>query len=254
MLRVRLIVEYDGTDFAGWQLQPGQRTVQGVLEEALRVLLRQEERVVVEASGRTDAGVHARGQVVAFDDPLELPLKAFHPGLQAALPEDLAVLRAEHAAADFDPRRNATGKRYVYRIWNGPSRRPLLRRSHWLLRHPLDLEAMVAAAALLVGEHDFKSFQAAGCSAKTTRRRLDRLSVEGEAGGEIVIVAEGSGFLRHMVRNLVGTLVEVGEGRRPAASVAAILAARDRTVAGRTAGPEGLCLDAVYYGAARDEA
>ncbi len=249
MQRIRLVLEYDGAEFAGWQLQPGQRTVQGVVEKAAARIVATTERVVVEASGRTDAGVHARAQVVALDDPHDRPLSAWQQGLRAELPDDVMVVDASIVAANFNPRRDSTGKRYVYRIWNGPHRRPLLRRQVWFRFGPLDLEAMRAAARLLEGEHDFESFRAARCSANTTVRHLTRLEVQGASGEEVRVIAEGNGFLRHMVRNLVGALVEVAEGRRTLESLEAILAARDRAAAGLSAPPQGLTLDAVYYGA-----
>lgn len=247
-VRVRLVLEYDGTAFAGWQVQPGQRTVQGVLEAALAKMLESPSRVRVDAAGRTDAGVHARAQVAAFTTDRRLPRSAWLEGLSAILPADLSVVDADEVPDDFDPRRAATGKRYVYRIWNGALRSPLRARRHWWVRRPLDAEAMRRAAAAFLGEHDFKSFQAAGCAAKTTVRTLSRFEVTGEAGGEIEIAVEGTAFLRFMVRNLAGTLVEVGLGRLSADAVPGILDARDRDAAGPTAPPEGLTLDAVYYG------
>lgn len=247
-MRVRLVLEYDGTRFAGWQRQPGERTVQQVLEDGLARLLDVEARVRVDGAGRTDAGVHARAQVAAFDSPRDVPMSAFVNGLTGILPEDLAVVSAAPAPDGFDPRREATGKRYVYRIWNGPVRSPVRARYATWMKRPLDLPGMREAAGHLLGEHDFKSFQAAGCVAKTTVRRLDRLDVDGEAGGEIVVTCEGSAFLRFMVRNLVGTLVEVGAGRLSAGAIPGILAACDRSAAGPTAPPGGLTLEAVYYG------
>ena len=248
MRRVRLVLEYDGTDFAGWQRQPGERTVQSVVEDAVGRLLGVDGRVPVTAAGRTDAGVHARGQVALVEAPRPLPLPAWSQGLTGRLPPDVAVVSAEPAAPDFDPRRSATGKRYVYRVWNAPRRSPLRARFSWWVRGPLDVAAMGVAAAHLLGEHDFKSFQAAGCAAKTTVRRLDRLTLDGVAGGMLTFTVEGTAFLRFMVRNLVGTLVEMGHGRLDPGAVQGILAARDRDAAGPTAPPQGLTLDEVYYG------
>lgn len=244
---LRLTVSYDGTAFAGWQLQPGQRTVQGVLEGALFRLLGVHVRA--NAAGRTDSGVHAEGQVVGLAIPpgRQLPERAFTQGLNGLLPEDAAVIEARWAPPGFDPRRSSLGKLYRYRILNGPARSPLRRHTHWLLYAPLDLEAMQAAAALLLGEHDFAAFRAANCPARTTVRRLDRLSVEPGGPREIVVEVCGTAFLKHMVRNLVGTLVEVGRGQRAAAQVATLLACRDRRLAGPTAPPHGLCLVEVYY-------
>lgn len=248
MPRIRLTLEYDGTDFAGWQTQPGQRTVQDTVEAVVTDLLESESPVAVRSASRTDAGVHALAQVVAFDTERSLPPEAYVKGLNALLPDDVAVTHASPAADDFDPRRDASGKRYVYQLWNGPTRAPLRSRRQWQVFWPIDPAAMRAAAAHLEGEHDFASFRAHGCAANTTVRRLDRIAIEGDAGGEIRFVIEGTAFLRKMVRIIVGTLVEVGRGERGVDEVKSILAARDRAAAGRTAAAAGLTLEAVYYG------
>jgi tRNA pseudouridine38-40 synthase len=248
LARIRLTVQYDGTEFDGWQLQPGgARTVQGVLEAAISKLCGGEPARIA-AAGRTDAGVHARGQVVAFDAPVPRPMRAWVAGLNGLLPEDVAVLEAAEALPEFDPRRWSLGKWYRYRIWNGPTRAPLERRRSWAVGPRLDLDAMRAAAAGLVGEHDFASFQAAGCAARTTRREIQRLEISGAPGEAVIVDVAATAFLRHMVRNLVGTLVEVGLGRREAGAMAALIEGRDRRLAGRTAPAQGLCLEAVYYG------
>jgi tRNA pseudouridine38-40 synthase len=245
---VRLTVAYDGSEFAGWQLQLRQRTVQGVLESALEKLLRRPVRVT--AAGRTDAGVHAEGQVVSF--PLEagerLPLSAFTKGLNGLLPEDVAVQEAAFVPGGFDARRAARGKLYRYRIHNLPARSPLRRRTHWEIFRPLDLPAMARAAGAFVGEHDFAAFRASDCQAKTTVRRLDRVDLSGRPGGEIVLEIRGTAFLKHMVRNVAGTLAAVGSRKLSAADVPKLLAGRDRTKAGPTAPAHGLCLVEVYYG------
>jgi tRNA pseudouridine38-40 synthase len=165
------------------------------------------------------------------------------------LPPGVAVVEASEAAATFHARRDARGKRYRYAIWNGAIRSPLRAARAWCLQRPLDLSAMRAAATAFVGTHDFASFQTAGSDVITTERTLDRLDILGAAGGEIILAFEGSGFLRHMVRNLTGTLVEVGSGRRSASEMPALLAARDRRRAGRTAPAHGLTLEWVRYGA-----
>ncbi len=244
-----LLVEYAGDAFAGWQIQaPGARTVQGCLVDAVKQITG--ERVAVTGSGRTDAGVHAEAQVASFslDRPLE-PEK-LQRALNGVLPREIAVRAVRTVADDFNALRAARRKRYRYRIWNHPVRSPLRAGRFAHIPRALDVERMARAAAHLVGEHDFSSFQAAGSDAKTTVRRLHRLDVEGTPGGEIEILAEGSGFLRYMVRNLVGTLLEVGQGRRSVAWVADTLAARDRTHAGPTAPALGLVLEAVDYGEA----
>jgi tRNA pseudouridine38-40 synthase len=246
MPRLKLTLEYDGTDFVGWQVQPNGRSVQAELERALTELLG--EPVAVQGAGRTDAGVHALGQVATFRTERALPLQAYHKGLNGLLPQDLAVVLAEPVSDDFDARRWAFGKRYRYLVANGPARSPLRRRTHWQIFQPLDVPAMVAAARSLVGRHDFSAFRAANCAAAHAVRELRELEIVGEGGGELRLELEGTAFLKHMVRNIVGTLVEVGRGKQSAGWVGQVLASRDRTRAGMTAPPQGLTLVAVAYG------
>jgi tRNA pseudouridine38-40 synthase len=242
----RLVLEYDGTDFAGWQSQAqGERTVQATLAAALAELAAGPVRVT--GAGRTDAGVHAEGQVAAATLDTRLDAATLVRALNAKLPADVAVRDAAPAPAGFDPRREARGKFYRYAVWNGEEKSPLRRRRWHHVREPLDLPAMRAAAAPLVGRHDFASLQGAGSSAASTVRTLARAAVEGEARGEIRFEFAGDGFLRHMVRNAVGTLLEVGLGRREPGSLPALLAARDRTRAGPTAPACGLTLVRVDY-------
>jgi tRNA pseudouridine38-40 synthase len=229
MARLKLTVEYDGTDYDGWQRQLNGTSVQEVLELALGELFG--APVATEAAGRTDAGVHALGQVVAFEAPRVLPFSAYLRGLSALLPEDVSVVKAEEVPADFDPRRSSKGKRYRYLISNRPVRSPLRRRTHWQLFAALDVAAMQKAAPVLLGTHDFSAFRAANCEALTTLRTLRELAI----------------FLKHMVRNIVGTLVEVGRGRQSAGWVKEVLDARDRTLAGPTAPAQGLVLVEVRY-------
>lgn len=241
----RLVVEYDGTDFEGWQLQPGARTVQGELESAFARLAGR--RVVVYGAGRTDAGVHARGQVANARAETRHPPEVLRRALNALLPRDVAVRELEPAGDGFDARRDARSKLYAYRLWTGATRSPLEERwSHWV-SVPLDLAALRAAARDLVGTHDFASFRAAGGHGRTSVRTLTRIELAGALGGELRFEFEGTGFLRHMVRNLVGTLLEVGRGRRPPAWAAEVLAARDRRAAGPTAPARGLTLVRVDY-------
>jgi tRNA pseudouridine38-40 synthase len=204
--------------------------------------------VTLLAAGRTDSGVHARGQVVAFDAPMTLPLKAWWMGLNTHLPDDIAVVRAEEVDPAFDPRRWAKGKRYVYRISNRRSRSPLRRHTHWEIFLPLNVPAMKDAARHLLGKHDFSAFRASDCQAKGALRELKRVEVEGASGDEVTVTVEGTAFLKHMVRNIVGSLAEVGRGRQPAAWLIELLASKDRTKAGPTAPAHGLCLDEVFYG------
>jgi tRNA pseudouridine38-40 synthase len=241
---VKLILEYDGTDYVGWQVQPNGPSVQSVVERALAELHGSPRRVT--AAGRTDAGVHARGQVASFREERPLPLDAYVKGMNSLLPDDVAVRAASVEGDGFDARRSARGKRYRYRIELAPTRAPLTRRQAWQLFRPLDAGAMRAAAAALVGRHDFGAFQAADCASEHAVRDLLRLDVLAVPGG-LEVVAEATAFVKHMVRNLVGTLVEVGVGRRDAGSMPALVASRDRARAGRTAPPQGLCLEEVFY-------
>src|SRR5262245_59878159 len=243
---LRLTLEYDGAEFEGWQIQPGdRRTVQGVLEVALARVTR--ERVRAVGSGRTDAGVHAEGQVASVRLETELDPDRLRRALNASLPDDVAVRGVAIARDGFDARRDATSKLYRYSLWNAPDRSPLRRRRALCLQRPLDLARIRAAAAQLIGSHDFASFQAAGSQVQSSVRTLFRLDVTGAAGSAVDLWFEGSGFLRHMVRNLSGTLIEVGSGRRDPEGMAALMAARDRHLAGPTAPAHALTLVSVSY-------
>jgi tRNA pseudouridine38-40 synthase len=245
----RLVMEYDGRDFSGWQVQPGgARTVQGSLAEAIEKITG--ESVTPRGSGRTDAGAHAQGQVASVGLERSLSPERFQRALNGVLPRDIGVREVARVNDDFDALRDAVRKAYAYRIWNRPWRSPLRAGRTLHVATPLDRLAMCAAARILVGEHDFRSFQAAGSEVKTTVRTLFRLDVDEVPGGEILVSAEGSGFLRHMVRNLVGTLLEVGRGRRSPESMLSLLEARNRDLAGPTAPAHGLVLEWVRY---RDE-
>ena len=242
----RLTLEYDGGGFAGWQIQrSGTRTVQGALEVALERVTGCAVRVI--GSGRTDAGVHAEGQVASVRVETSLAPEALQRALNGVLPADVAVQAVAVAPEGFDARRAARSKLYRYLIWNGASRSPLRTPRAWHVRPPLDLAAMEQAAKVFLGTHDFASFQAAGSAVRTTVRTLSRFDVEGCSRGEIRLFVEGDGFLRHMVRTLAGTLVEVGRGRRAEAALTAVLAARDRRRAGPTAPAAGLTLVRVDY-------
>jgi tRNA pseudouridine38-40 synthase len=248
---IRLRVEYDGTGLCGWQRQDNGPTVQGHLEAALAKLLQHEVRVV--GASRTDAGVHARGQVASFRTERPVPLHGIRRGVNSMLPDQIAIAEASEAPDDFHPRFSATGKHYRYLLLTRAERDPRWRDRAWHHPERLDHGAMQAAAAALVGEHDFAAFRAAGCTAKRTVRRIDRIEI-GELAGDlpgpshvVAVDVRGNAFLRNMVRILVGTLVEVGRGRRPASQVAEILASKDRTQAGITAPAHGLELVEVRY-------
>ena len=242
---LRLILAYDGTDFQGWQVQPGRPTVQGlVMAAAARIL---GEPVRITGASRTDAGVHALGQVASLitSSPLE-PARLVR-GLNALLPEAIRVLDASEASMGFDARRSALGKRYLYLIDRGVVAHPLLRRHAWHARYRLDAEAMGEALRLLRGKHDFSAFCAAPGRGRTPTCtiRSVRLACRGE---RLAVLISADSFLHHMVRNIVGSLVEVGRGARPVSWMSGLLAGRDRTRSGPTAPGHGLTLVRVLYG------
>lgn len=246
MPRVKLVLEYDGTNYVGWQIQDNGPSVQGRVQRAVQELLG--APVTLMAAGRTDSGVHAKGQVVAFDSPRQLPLKAYWMGLNSLLPDDIAVVKAELVQDDFDPRRWSGGKRYLYLVSNRRSRSPMRRLTHWEIFMPLHVAAMVEASQHLLGHHDYSAFRASDCQAAHATRKLSRLEVIGAPGEEVTFIVEGTAFLKHMVRNLVGTLIDVGRGKHPPGWVKDVLEGRDRTKAGPTAPAHGLSLDEVFYG------
>lgn len=242
----RLTVEYDGGRFEGWQLQPTpHRTVQGALHEALLRVTGEPARAL--GAGRTDSGVHAEGQVAGVKLEREVEPDWLRRALNGVLPADAAITDCERVPDDFHARYDARSKLYHYRIWNGTRRSPLRAARRLWVRGVLDLAAMRAAAEGLRGTHDFQSFQAAGSDVKSTVRTLQRVDVEGEAGACVELFVQGDGFLRHMVRIIAGTLVEVGLARRDARSMPALLAARDRSRAGGTAAAHALTLVRVDY-------
>lgn len=244
MRTFKATLAYDGTNYAGWQMQAGPETLQGVLEEALRPI--EDRRIVVHAAGRTDAGVHAAGQVVSFSLESSISAEALGRALNVRLPVDVRVMRVEEAAADFNARFHARHKTYHYAIFNGQVVPPPLSRYVWHVPAPLDHDLMQQAAALIVGEHDFAAFQAAGGSVITTRRAIITSHVTRQ-DHTVVYQVTGTGFLRHMVRNIVGTLVDVGRGRRPVDDMRRVLASCDRANASATAPPQGLTLWSVDY-------
>lgn len=243
-MNVKLTIEYEGTHYHGWQIQPNGQTIQEVLELAIERIIGIHVRV--NGSGRTDAGVHALGQVANFFCPKPLEPWKLQKGLNAVLPEDIVVRELESVPESFDARRSGRSRVYQYRIWNNPWPSALCRRFCWHVREPLEISAMQEAIRVLEGEHDFASFQAAGCDAVHAIREVYRNSLSRD-GEFLIYTIEANAFLRHMVRNIVGTLVEVGRGDRTASQFAEVLQARDRTKAGPTAPAQGLFLMEVKY-------
>lgn len=244
MPTVLLTVAYDGTNYSGWQVQPNGLAVQQVVEEALGQLLK--ERVQVRSSGRTDAGVHARAMAASFSTTRNLPLRAFVEGANRFLPADIAVQSARIVPEGFKPITMAHAKRYRYTIINSTVRTPLDRMYSWQVREPLDLAAMEEAAGRFVGSHDFAAFRASNCVARTTVRRIDSVLITRD-GDRITIDVTGGGFLKNMVRVMVGTLVDIGKGRFSPSDIDRLLRGGDRKEAGSTAPACGLCLMEVFY-------
>ena len=252
----KIALAYDGTDFVGWQRQASGTSIQGLIEDALRELDGRD--VAVTGAGRTDAGVHALGQVAGFTLERAIATDALMRAINVRLPGEVRVLSAEEAPALFHARFGARAKTYRYRIWNGDVLPPFERLYAWHVVGTLDVEAMAVAACVLEGDHDFAAFQAAGSSTRTTERLVSSSRV-GRASGVphgssaglqtcLVYNVTGNGFLRHMVRNIVGSLVEIGRGHRTVEWMREVLASRDRSHAGPTAPPEGLFLVGVEYG------
>jgi tRNA pseudouridine38-40 synthase len=248
MITYRLTLAYDGTDFAGWQWQPNTRTLQNELESALERITGQRPKCI--ASGRTDAGVHALGQVVSFESATRLTPPALTKALNAELPDDMLVFDVAHAPTGFNAQRDAVRKRYRYLIEDGRTRDLFSRRHLWHIYRRLDVAAMQAAATPLLGRHDFTSYETGGSSRLTTTRTIFDLLVErrqAELTERVVIEVQADGFLYNMVRNIVGTLVEVGKGKQPPTWPAEVLTLRDRNKAGMTAPAQGLFLVGVEY-------
>lgn len=245
MRRVKLTLAYDGTAYRGFQLQPNGPTIQSVTEEALGRLL--QEPVRLRPAGRTDAGVHARMQVADFADSGRRPIDAILRGGNALLPADIRILSAEEVPASFDARRDAREKEYRYFLHLRPVDSPFYSRFAWHIGKPLDIEAMRAGLAHIVGEHDFCSFRGQGCTAKTTVREVFCAELRGKSTGLHFIVISGDGFLRHMVRNVVGTIVDVGKRNYLPERVKELFTLRDRSQAGPTAPARGLFLWNITY-------
>ena len=241
-----MILEYDGAAYCGWQRQLNGISIQQILEEAVERII--QEKVSIIASGRTDAGVHALNQVASFRAQSTLPVNKIFLGVNSVLPDDIVVKDLQDADPDFNALKDAQGKIYLYRIKNQRLRPVLGRQYYWFVRFPLDIGRMREAASYLAGRHDFSSFCATGCDIKDRVRTLSDISITVQNHGLMEITVESSGFLRHMVRNIVGTLVDAGRSKLKPEDIPDIIASRDRTKAGLAAPACGLFLKEVKYG------
>lgn len=243
-MRVRLIIAYDGTNYHGWQIQKNAITVEEILQQALCDLL--QEPIELVGASRTDAGVHARGNVAVFDTHTRIPAEKIAIAVNQRLPEDIRVMQSEEVEEQFHPRYAESEKTYEYHISNVPIQLPTRRLYSYFVYLPLDVEKMQEAAKLFVGEHDFAGFCSAKSQVQTTVRTIYDCQVEKE-GDEICIRVRGNGFLYNMVRIIAGTLVEVGLDRRKLSTVSQAIEKADRSLAGPTAPPEGLTLIKIEY-------
>lgn len=244
MSNIRLVIEYVGARYHGWQRQSTLPTLQGVLEDCIHKICG--EKIKLIGAGRTDAGVHALGQVANFKTGSALKSQTWRRALNALLPEDIVILKAQEVSDTFHARRSAKSKTYQYRILNRRTHSAILGPMSWHVPLSLNLRAMRTAAKPLVGHHNFRSFCGKACTAKTTHARLLRLSIQCQQD-LILITVNGTNFLQHMVRNIVGTLVQVGIGKLSPERMCGILEAKDRRRAGPTAPPHGLFLVRVNY-------
>jgi tRNA pseudouridine38-40 synthase len=242
--KYRATIQYVGSRYQGWQIQPDSRTVQGVLSEILSRLAG--EPVTVVGAGRTDSGVHALGQVAHFYFREKASIPNLQKTMNALLPDDIRIVRLRPVAASFHAQRDALLKRYEYRIFTGPVLSPFLTDRICHCPGPLEADRMKEAASMLIGSHDFTSFTAAASRVRNRRRELTRSEVR-RSGNTITYRVEGRGFLHHMVRNIAGTLIEIGQGKRASQEIATILEARDRSAAGPTAPAAGLYMVRIWY-------
>jgi tRNA pseudouridine38-40 synthase len=245
MRNIKLVIEYDGTNYHGWQVQPNALTIQEVIETKIGIMTQEQVRLI--ASGRTDTGVHALGQVASFKTSSSLPVDVLRHGLNRLLPEDIVIQSAVEVDEHFHPQFGAKRKTYRYVILNRERRSALHRNYSWHLPRPLDLAAMRDASSLLMGKQDFSSFQAADADPTDPVREVFKAEWSVEEKDFFFFSIEADGFLKHMVRNIVGTMVEIGQGRISREEFSAILQARDRRRAGMTAPPRGLFLLEVKY-------
>ena len=244
--RIKLMLEYNGARYHGWQAQPDSVTIQGTVEAALTRITANPVRL--HAAGRTDAGVHALAQVVHFDTPSEIAVSDLQRGLNRILPADIAVWQAAEVAHDFHSQYAAKRKTYAYIVYNHPLRSVFRASYTWHIRQSLDVAAMRDAASVLLGEHDFSAFRASSCTARSPIRCMEQLAIKQRAE-QIFFILRANGFLQHMVRNIVGTLVAIGQGKIPLHDMSVILQSRQRKLAGPTAPPQGLFLVRIQYDA-----
>ena len=243
-MNIKLYLQFDGTDYCGWQVQPGKPTIQGMLKDAIARVTG--EDVMPEGCGRTDSGVHAKRYVASFKTESSIPIDRFPYALNSNLPDGIICIGAEYADDDFRANRSAVGKTYRYTIDNGAFADMFMRRYAWHYKFSIDIERMRKAAESFCGTHDFIGFASSGFSVKTTVRTIHSVRIE-KHGSIITIDVTGNGFLYNMVRIIAGTLVYVGSGRIPAEDMPEIIASKCRNRAGITAPAKGLCLEEVYY-------
>jgi tRNA pseudouridine38-40 synthase len=242
---IKLTIEYDGTHYLGWQVQPNGQTIQGVIQDRLKRLTGELLQLI--GSGRTDAGVHALGQVAHFKTESRMDANTFQRALNSLLPEDIVIRRTEETETEFHARRSARSKVYEYRILNRATPPAIDRQYIWYVPQKLDLDEMKKATRSLVGEHDFSAFRSVGSSARSSVRNILQADWKRGKGGLLRFEIEATGFLKQMVRAIVGTLVEVGRGKISAQGFREILESRDRRKAGPTAPARGLFLKEVKY-------
>lgn len=244
MKNIMVEIEYDGTNYSGWQIQPNSKTVQEEIMKALKILTGTD--ININGSGRTDAGVHANGQVANFLLESNIPVDRLPLALNSKLPKDISIIRAREVSMDFHARYSAIGKQYIYHIYNGRYRSALLRNYSYHVQYSLDYNMMLQGARLLIGTHDFKGFMSSGSSVEDTVRTIKKLDIINK-DNSIYIHIEGDGFLYNMVRIIAGTLIEIGTGKRSLEQLKKALETKERTLAGHTAPPQGLFLNKVFY-------
>jgi tRNA pseudouridine38-40 synthase len=245
MRNFKMILEYDGAAYCGWQRQDNGLSIQEVLEKIIGMITG--EKITVIGSGRTDAGVHALNQVASFKSKTSLPAKILYRGINGLLPSDIAVKELTETTSEFHAQHDARGKIYIYRIYNSRLRRPLGRQHFWHINYPLDLAEMEKACQYLIGRHDFSCFCATGSHVKDRVRTITDIKLQKNENNILEITVAAEGFLRYMVRNIVGTLVEIGGGKYPPEEIIKIIDSGDRSCAGVTAPAQGLFLKEVKY-------